>query len=131
MVSNYYIKEKEGIILKGVITCGSKVGYNGKEEIDYEKIVGILEKSHKSIEDIGMKPIPCVISRGELIMKTNKGNYKEKVYFLNFSSSPRFPMDKKTFYNTLIEYINIIGYVSKQERIYLEFNNKTIVFKIK
>ncbi|MBS3083714.1 hypothetical protein J4423_02835 [Candidatus Pacearchaeota archaeon] len=129
MVKNYQ-KETEAETLKGTITCGSKVGYSGKEKFSLGQITNIVEKTHNEIASKDMKSISCIISNGKLVMNTSKGIYKEEVYLLDFLWSPlSIPIDKKTFYQTLVEYLDLIGTAMRQERMYLDFENKTYVFK--
>ncbi|MDP3882218.1 MAG: hypothetical protein Q8Q31_05065 [Nanoarchaeota archaeon] len=131
-MENYNI-EASGVALKGIITCGSLEGYESTgASFTLENLLGFLDETNKEILEEGLKPIPCIIYQGTLVGRSNSGQYREEVYTLDFSWSPRVgaPL-KEVFLKTLMEYADRLGKKMKQTRIYVEFEGKTTVLKKK
>ena len=116
--------------LKGLITCGSRCGYEGKKEFTLEETLSILEEANETIIDSGYQPIPCIVREGMLVGRTTDNCYREGVFMMEFSWSPRASeIASDRFYETLLTYANILGCEMQQERVYIEFNNMTEVLK--
>lgn len=125
-----YVKEAVAISLKGSITCGSRCGYEGNKGLTLEETINILERVNREIADAGSQSIPCIVREGVLVGRTDTQNYREIVYTMEFSWSPRAkPMKRDTFYEKLLEYADKLGQAMEQERIYVEFDGKTEVLK--
>ena len=128
----HYDVEACATTLKGTVTCGSSCGYGGGKEFTLEETLDILDGVNKEIVDDGFSPIPCILREGVLAGRASSESYREKVFSMNFSWSPRVaPMDKTIFYETLLKYANVLGQKMGQERMYLEFDNQTEVLKKK
>jgi hypothetical protein len=125
-----YDREALSDSLKGRITCGSTKGYRFFQDISIEETVRIIGKIHDEITKKGLEAIPCIISEGRLVGRAETSKYFETVYHIEFSWSPRLiPIERDHFYQILVEYAQRIGDAMSQERIYLEFEGKTEVFK--
>src|SRR3989344_3329689 len=125
-----YNREAIASSLTGSITCGSRCGYEGSKEFTLEETLDILDGINRNIGDTGLQPIPYIVREGVLVGRASTDIYREKVFTMDFSWSPRAPeMERNTFYETLIEYANILGTRMEQERVYVEFDGKTEVLK--
>lgn len=131
-MEEYEIEASE-VALSGRIVCGSTEGYDstgGKDSL--EQTLGFLDEINRDMCDRSLSPIPCIVSQGVLIGRATSGQYREDVYTLDFSWSPRSkPMDKNVFLDTLVQYAVGLGQKMKQTRMYLEFEGKTTVLKRK
>ena len=124
--------EREAIApsLKGIITCGSASGYENSENVSLEKLLFHIKEINEEFVAERKNIIPCIVRKGNLIGRASDSSYKETIYTIEFSYSPRLmQIQRDTFYETLIEYANRIGNRMQQERIYLEFDCKTEVLK--
>ncbi|MBT5021412.1 hypothetical protein HOK51_09675 [Candidatus Woesearchaeota archaeon] len=118
--------------LKGTITCGSKVGYEGDSKFDLTQVLDILDQINKELNLEGIASIPCIVVEGELVGRSDLEKYREKIYNLNFAWCPRVPAPSTDdFYETLKQYVNRLGNKMQQERIYVEFEGDTVVYKRK
>jgi len=125
-----YNREAIASSLTGSITCGSRCGYEGTKRFSLEETLDFLDGINKTISDGGLQPIPCIVHEGVLVGRASTASYRETVFTMDFSWSPRAPeMEKNTFYKTLITYANRLGIEMKQERVYVKFDGKTEVLK--
>jgi len=113
--------------LKGTITCTPKIG-----PIEYGLVamLDVLDFANTEIANSKRKTLPCIVQEGTKVVRVSEtNNYHQKVYVLNFSTDPdpkgQLPMEKKTFYETLLSYANYIGKDMEQVRLYLDFDGKT------
>lgn len=128
-MDNYNL-EKSSRSLTGKIICGSRCGYDSDKEFGLEETLALIEETNKEISDEGLTTIPCIVQEGTLIGRASTENYREQVYTLNFSHSPRLnPIKSDTFYNTLLLYADKLGNKMQQTRMYIEFNGNTTILK--
>jgi hypothetical protein len=121
-----YSIEARARTLSGRIILGAREGYDGDREFSLEELANFLREANKEIESI-----PCIIAPGLLVGRSGNSDYSERVFYLNFSQSPRTarPLLSKRFMDILIEYGNFLGNSMKQERVYIDFNGETIVLR--
>ena len=125
---NYYDLESSGSSLKGTIICGSTPGYEGGQSFDLEQTLALFDDVNREIVDGGLAPIPCVVTEGTLIGRTDSELYREGVYTFAFSWSSRVPAPSKDiFHQTLIQYADRLGNKMGQTRMYVEFEGNTAV----
>jgi hypothetical protein len=125
-----YDLEASGSSIKGAITCGSEEGYDGGRKFGLAQALGFLDEVNEELSTEGFSPIPCILTEGTLVGRSDSGLYRETVYTLSFSWSPRVPApDRETFRNTLMEYADRIGSRMGQVRMYVEFEGETSVLK--
>jgi len=127
-LTDYQIEAKKNS-LKGTITCGSRVGYNtGAKEFSLEETLTILDETNKQVTTQGLRALPCIVTEGTLVGRSESGNYHERVYILNFSQSPRTePIADSKFHESLLAYAQGMGKTMGQERVYIDFNGQTEV----
>ena len=127
-----YILEASAPTLVGRLTLGSRAGYEDGKEFSLTDLEDFLH----NVNDVFGKsnlwiPIPSIINEGKLVVKTGDSRYGEKVYRLDFALSPRAePISRNSFYETLCEYGFVLGRILKQQRVYVDFEGTTYVFKI-
>lgn len=127
-MGRYHI-ESEGRVLSGKIICGSLVGYTGDKCYSLDDLVNFVDISNVTKPE-NLPVIPCILYEGKLVSRSGNQTYVEKVYELNFACSPRIEQpSKESFYRSLIDYAEQIGLNMEQERIYVEFEGKTVVLK--
>jgi len=125
-----YFIEAERETLKGVVICGSNAGYEEIKQFSLEKLLSSLQEANHAISALGLNTIPCIVQEAALIGRSTNTPYRESVYLLNFSWSPRMPeLDKAEFYKSLLQYASLIGRKLEQERVYIEFDGKTIILR--
>lgn len=113
--------------LKGTITCSSM---SRGEECRLEQMLNIFRDADNEVVDSGHKAIPCIVQEGTKFLRPSSNiKYYEKVYIFNFSWNPDpsrpLPMEKQTFYQTLLSYADYIGKEMELGRLYLDFDGKT------
>ena len=129
---NHYDLEHSGPSLKGTIICGSTPGYEGGQSINLEETLALFDGVNQEIVEEGLAPIPCIVTEGTLIGRSDSGLYREGVYTFNFSWSPRVPAPSgDVFQQTLMEYADRLGNKMNQTRMYVEFEGETLVIKKK
>lgn len=131
-----YEQEAKGDTLKGTINLGARSGYDSQEpkakEFSLEDVVEILNKINSEFASQELQRIPCIVREGLLVGRTETENYRERIYSFEFLWSPRAePMQSDVFYNALLEYGKALGEKMQQQRLYLEFNGSTEVWKLK
>ena len=123
---NKYIEEAAENTLKGIVTCGARAGYEGNKQFSLDDVIDFVARAHEQVPT----PIPCIIREGTLMRRTDTTEYKEKIYTLEFLWSPRkAPLENDVFYARLLHYAQMLGTQMQQERVYVEFEGKTIVLK--
>ena len=116
--------------LMGSVTCGSRCGYDGEKEFTLGETLDIIDAINRAIGGAGLQPIPCVVHEGVLVGRAGGDGCREKVFTMDFKWSPRSAaMESDVFHKTLMEYATRLGERMKQERVYVEFDDKTEVLK--
>ena len=93
-----------------------------------EDVVQKVDAVHKK----SSQPLNGIISQGELVGRSGDSSYRETVFRIALSTSPRSKaLSQKDFLNALEVYATELGSDMKQERVYLECNGVTYVYKIK
>ena len=72
----------------------------------------------------------CIITEGTLIGRTTKSEYREGVYYLDFTWSPRVePIGDVEFFELVAAYTFELGASLGQERMYVQYQGNTTVYK--
>ena len=128
---NSYRQEAYGKASFAVATLGAREGYDGKKEYSLDEILSMLDEINK---DRSLKQFPtlnCMVSEAHLVGRSGDSSYREKLYKLNFAQSPRFKnLSSGDFFVIVKEYAFTLGSSMKQQRVYIDFENYTHVFKI-
>jgi len=128
----HYEVEVSGSSLKGNIICGSTPGYEGGKGFDLEQTLAFLDEVNREITESGLASIPCIVTEGTLVDRSDSGLYREGGYTFGFSWSPRIPApERNIFYQTLMQYANSLGDKMGQERMSVEFEGETSVLRKK
>ncbi len=126
----FYHQEARGPTLNGIITCGSQAGYESGQEFSLEQTIGFLNEINGKRSERRETTIPCIVKEGTLIGRSGDSDYRERVYQLEFSWSPRYTaIPKETFRDALLSYADELGQRMKQQRMYVEFEDETFVLK--
>ncbi len=126
----FYHQEARGPTLKGIITCGARAGYDGGQEFNLEQTIGFLNDINGERSGRREITIPCIVKEGTLIGRWSDSDYRERVYQLEFSWSPRYTaIPKETFRDALLSYADELGQRMEQQRMYVEFEDETFVLK--
>jgi len=126
----FYNQEARSLSLKGVITCGSKAGYDNGQEFSLEQTIGFLNGINEERSERKEITIPCIVREGTLVGRSTDSDYRERVYQLEFSWSPRSKaIPPETFRDALLSYADELGQRMGQQRMYVEFENETYVIK--
>src|SRR3989338_3763213 len=96
----YYTEGAVGKSLRGIIVCGSRIGYEGSREYNLEQALSFLDDINQEITAEGLSPIPCIVIDGILVGRSDAGSYHENVYKFNFSWSPRVPVLEESMFYT-------------------------------
>ncbi len=129
---DHYTIESSGKSLKGTVICGSTPGYEGGKSLSLEETLALFDDVNEEIVNGGLAPIPCIVTEGTLIGRSDSGLYHEAVYSFNFSWSPRVPSPgEDVFHQTLMQYADRLGNKMEQTRVYVEFEGNTDVLKKK
>jgi hypothetical protein len=127
-----YSSEIKSETLKGIVTLGSREGYDCKCEISLEQMLRFIHEANVEVQTADLPSIPCIVREGILIGRASETNYQEKVYSLEYLWSPRSKtLPKEQFYNTLIAYADCLGKKTKQNRVYVEFEGMTEILRHK
>ncbi|MBI2102239.1 hypothetical protein HYT55_00225 [Candidatus Woesearchaeota archaeon] len=126
----FYQREARGATLKGIITCGARVGYEDGREFDLEETISVLNEINRERSESGAMTLPCIIKEGTLIGRSADSDYREQIYQLEFSWSPRYKeIPRDTFREALLAYADELGQRMEQQRMYVEFDGETTVLK--
>lgn len=128
-MKNYRLETK-GISLKGIITCGARAGYSGEKEFSLEEALVFLEDINKARDAHGQVIPSCMIIESTLLGRAGNHEYREQVYKVELSWSPRSgQLGSDEFCEILFQYADQLGLKAQQERMYIEFEETTYVFK--
>ncbi len=131
MMDNY-VRETSGPILTAIITCGSKVGYGGDTVFSLDDIAAAVDEINKERNQRQERTFGCIIEQGILVGRTGETDYRETVYKLAFSWSPRSKqIHSAEFLKAIEEYTDALGLQLQQERMYIEFQGERRVYKKK
>ncbi len=126
----FYNQEARGASLKGIITCGAQAGYDSEKEFSLEKTIKFLTEINQKRGERKDITIPCIVKEGTLIGRSGGSVYRERVYQLEFSWSPRnSTIPPETFRDALFSYADELGQRMEQQRMYVEFDGGTYVLK--
>lgn len=119
--------------LKAIVTVGARPGYDESAvPFSLEHVANIVSASHHEIESAGKRSIPAIISQGTLVGRSTNSDYREGIYSIDFTLSPRVePMSNDDFWEVVSTYAQIIGRELKQERVYIDYRNKTLILRKK
>lgn len=121
-----YDIEAKGRCLNGRIIVGAKEGYDGKKEYSLEELASFLRQANAKMPI----NIPCIITSGVLIGRAGDSDYSENVFYIDFSQSPRVErLSREKFLDTLCTYADSLGSAMSQKRVYIDFDEETIVLK--
>ncbi len=128
-----YETEAKGKTLSGIVTLGSKPGYNSDFTYHLNDIVYQLSTINKVRSTAQELVIPCIVQEGTLVGRAGDDEYVEDVYRCNFSWSPRsiLQIPKDDFHRALRSYASSLGNALQQERVYIEYDGTTEVLKKK
>lgn len=125
-----YKQEAIGKTLKATLTLGAREGYDGQKEYTLQEVIEKVNDAHTEIQRGGISPLNCMISESHLVGRSGDSSYQEKLFLLNFAWSPRAgEPNKNKFFETIKSYAFRLGDKMKQQRVYLEFDGSTLVFK--
>lgn len=126
----FYKQEARGATLKGIITCGAQAGYESGKEFSLEQTIGFINDINEDRNGRKEITLPCIVKEGTLIGRSGDSDYRERVYQLEFSWSPRYSaIPSETFRDALLSYADELGQRMEQQRMYVEFENETYVLK--
>jgi hypothetical protein len=124
-----YEVEAQSRTLRAIVTIGSKPGYEPGRTFTRERVAEVISDISRKIEARGERAVPAIITKGLLVGRASLSDYREKIYQIDFSWSPRRgEMLEGDFLHTASEYAQEIGDALKQTRVYLEVSEETIVF---
>ncbi|MBI5002332.1 hypothetical protein HZC31_03035 [Candidatus Woesearchaeota archaeon] len=125
-----YIPEAIGRTIHGIITVGSVAGYEKGRVFSFAETQDIVDKINNGFDNSVWVQIPCMIREEHLVGRTGGSGYREKLYRMTFAWSPRAnPISSNSFFESLCEYAFRLGTELSQQRVYLDFDGKTSVFK--
>ncbi len=125
-----YNQEAIGPVLSGVVTVGSVAGYDGGKEYSLAETQDIVDKINMEFDGSVWPSIPCMIREEHLVGRASASKYREKLYKMNFLWSPRAKaISNNTFLEGLCEYGFRLGKEMQQKRVYIDYKDKTFVFK--
>ncbi len=126
-----YCLEAESENMRGRVICGSRRGYSGSEEISLDDVGDIVTRLHELRSKKEMPSLSCIVNEGRLVGRTGEDSYRERVYFCDFSHSPRSALlDIENFKEYVRNYACEIGKEFNQTRIYVELESRVEVWKI-
>ncbi len=127
-----YTLEAEAEIMRGRVICGSRRGYTKAEELSLPKICDAIARIHQGFNERGKPTLPCIVSEGHLIGRTGEEAYRERVFYCDFSQSPRIErLDNATFQESVREYARELGKEFNQTRMYIEMDGRVEVWKMR
>ena len=89
-----------------------------------------LEGINEERVRVGQRTIACIVTEGTLLGRATESAYREEVYNLDFTWSARLEqISPDTFYNDVCEYAEAVGVQLEQERMYVQFQGRTSVYK--
>jgi hypothetical protein len=125
-----YTLEAYGKTSSAVVTLGAREGYEGSKEYSLEELMRMIDELNMQRNSQNLKNLNCIVSEAHLIGRAGDSSYKERLYELKFSQSPRVKaIDNGEFFDIVKEYASALGSSMKQQRVYIEFNGDTYVFK--
>jgi hypothetical protein len=125
-----YSQEAMGPTLSGIITVGSVAGYDNGKNFSLSQAQEAIDKINKKLDSSIFTSIPCMIHEAHLVGRAGGSDYSEKLYKMTFAHSPRLnPISQNTFFETLCEYGFRLGRELEQQRVYVDFNDQTLVFR--
>ena len=129
--SSSYQLEAQNLLIRGRVMCGSRRGYEGKEEITLENFLDVLGEIHLAFAKEGRPTLPCSVGEAHLIGRTGDSAYRERLYSCDFLQSPRgeqLPLEK--FEECVRAYAHKMGEALEQTRMYVEIHGQMEVWKV-
>lgn len=128
-----YLQEAVGPTLTGVVTVGSRVGYEDDRGDSLLEPRIVLGKINEKFDGSIWPTIPCAVREEGLVGRATglmHQKKQKKQYRLTFSWSPRLAsISANKFYDGLCEYGFRLGRELEQEKVYIDFDGNTLVFK--
>ena len=125
-----YQLEAEQPTLTAKVLCGAKKGYEGDVTFSKDEILSTLDGINQQRVRSGQRTIACIVTEGTLLGRATQSAYREEVYNLDFTWSARVEqIPPKEFYADVCEYVEAIGIKLGQERMYVQFQGRTSVYK--
>lgn len=126
-----YIQEAIGKTSFAVVTLGAREGYEGSKEYSLDDLLNQIDNLNRLRGTSNLKTLNCIVSESNLIGRAGDSSYREKLYELKFSQSPRTEIiPDGSFFEIVKEYAFALGSSMKQQRVYVDFKDNTYVFKL-
>jgi hypothetical protein len=127
-----YFHEAEASMLSGVITVGATAGYAAEgTTFSLDDTLDIIHDVNKRFDNSIWPLVPSMVREEHLVGRASESKYQEKLYKLTFAWSPRqAALSNNTFFEGLCEYGFKIGREMQQQRVYVDFQGQTHVFKL-
>ncbi len=122
----YYL-EAQRETQTGTIVIGARVGYKGPNTFTLEDVATNLNAINKQIG----YPLNALINPRELVGRSGDSSYRETVFEIDLSTSPRGrALPREKFLKALEFYVTELGSKMQQERVYLEYDGITRVYRV-